>query len=171
MRSGAAPLSALANCLLCLCGIAFIVAASRVGDPALRPGAFAVGDRRAHRYGSLPYADTAALLARLGAERDAATDPAQRALFSARLSDIYAARQLFDDARREIQEALRLAPDAIPALVRAALVEHARGDDASASALLHRAEVADPSDPEVARARAFLRGVNPAARSREGRSE
>jgi tetratricopeptide (TPR) repeat protein len=154
---------------IALLGIAFVVAASRVGDPALRPGAFAVGDRRAHRYGSLPYARTAAVLARLGAERDAATDPAQRALLCARLSDVYAARQLFDDARREIQEALRLAPEASPVLVRAALVEHARGDDAAARALLYRAQNLDPTDPEVARATSFIRGVSPAAEPAEAR--
>jgi hypothetical protein len=151
--------------------VAFVVASSRVADPALRPGAFAVDDRRAHRYGSLPYSQTASLIAQLRADREAATDPAQRVLLSARLSDVYAARQLFDDARREIQDALRLAPDASPVLVRAALVEHALGNDAAASALVGRAAAVDPGDSEVARAQAFLRGVSPAAEPPASRSE
>jgi hypothetical protein len=169
MRSGVvghAP-----GALLAIMAFAFVAAASRVGDPSDRPGAFSVGDRRAHRYGSRPYAQTASLLAQLRAEREAATDPAQRALLSARLSDVYAARQLFDDARREIHEAVRLAPDASPVLVRAALVEHALGDDAASNALLRRAEAADPADAEVARARTFLRGVSAPEATPESRSE
>jgi Flp pilus assembly protein TadD len=139
----------------------FVAAAARVPDPALQRGAYPVGDQRAHHYGSMPYAQAEALVAQLRAGRDAATDPAQRALLSARLSDVFAARQRFDDAKREIDEALRLAPDAAPVLVRAALVEHALGDEAAAEALLRRAEAVDAADPQVAGARAFLSGVTP----------
>jgi Flp pilus assembly protein TadD len=149
----------------------FVAAASRVRDPALERGAYPVGDQRAHRYGSMPYAQAEELVGQLRAARDAATDPAQRALLSARLSDVFAARQRFDDAKREIDEALRLAPDAAPLLARAALVEHALGNEAAAETFLRRAEAVDATDPQVAGARAFLSGVTPRTSASAGPSE
>jgi hypothetical protein len=151
--------------------LAFARAAAKIPDPALQRGTFAAEDRRAHRYGSLTYAQASALIAQLREERDGAADPAETALLSVRLSDVFVVRQLFDEAWSEIDEALRLAPNESAVLVRAALVRHALGDDAGARDLLHRGEIASPADPEVARARAFLGGVSPRTAASSDRSE
>jgi hypothetical protein len=151
--------------------LAFVVAAARVGDPALRRGAFAVGDRREHRYGALTYAQVTALTAQLRADRDAAGAPADKALLSVRLSDLFAARRLLDEAKVEIDEALRFAPDESAILVRAALIQHGLGDDAGARSLLDRAQMASPGDPQIAGARQFLDGVTPPKAEPGDRSE
>ncbi len=148
-----APLIRLAPPIaIALMAVFFVAAASRVGDPSLRRGT-PTRDRRAHRQG--------ALLARLRAERDTTTEPAERALLSVRISDVLVTEHLFELARPEIDRALRVAPDSSGVLVRAALVDHALGEDAEAGTLLRRAEAADPGDPEVARARAFVGRVTP----------
>jgi hypothetical protein len=135
---------------------AFVAFASTVGDPALARGVFAVGDRRVHRLGSLPHAEAAARIAQMRAERDAATDPQQKALMSVRLSDALAARQMFAEARAALEDARTWAPAEPTIRIREALVDHAMGDGRAAAAALDEAERLAPGDPEVSRARAFI---------------
>jgi hypothetical protein len=137
---------------------AFTAAAMAQPDPTAAVGAFRPGDRRAHRYGTLDYAQVAALVAGLRDQREAATGPEERAVLSVKLADVYVAREMLPEALRELDEARRLAPDEPEVLWRLAVVRHYMGDDAAAQEALALAEGRAPGDPRVQKAATLVRG-------------
>ncbi len=138
---------------------AFCAYAARVQDPALVRGSFPAGDGRRHRYGDMTFAQVEALISDLHAQRDAVADPRDKALVSVQLADVYAARQLFEQAGREIDEARREAPDEPSLLVPAALVRHPLGGQPGARALLDEAARRGAGPDEVSRARSIVDGA------------
>jgi hypothetical protein len=137
---------------------AFAAAAAAQPDPTVALGTFHPGDHRAHRYGNLDYAQVAALLAELRAQRDAATSDEERAVASVKLADVDVAREMLPEALRELEEARRLAPEEPEVLWRLAVVHHRMGDDAAAEAALRLAEQRAPYDAHVQKAAARVRG-------------
>jgi Flp pilus assembly protein TadD len=138
--------------------LAFVAYAAAQPDPSLAAGAFHPGDRRAHRYGTMEYAQVAQLVEQLRAQRSAASDPAEQAVLSVKLGDVYVARQMLPEALAELTEARRLAPDEPEVLWRLALVQHYLGHDAEADAALAAAEARAPRDPRVLRAAEQIQG-------------
>ena len=74
--------------------LAFVGFAVAQPDPSMALGAFHSGDRRAHCYGAMEYAQVAQLVEQLRAQRSAATDPVERAVLSVKLADVDVARQV-----------------------------------------------------------------------------
>jgi len=137
---------------------AFTAAAMAQPDPTAAVGAFRPGDRRAHRYGMLDYAQVTALVAGLREQREAAASPEERAVLSVKLADVYVAREMLPEALRELDEARRLAPDEPEVLWRLAVVYHYLGDDAAAEEALALAGRRAPGDPRVQKAAALVHG-------------
>jgi hypothetical protein len=150
---------------------AFCAHAARIEDPALFRGSFPAGDARCHRYGSMTLAQVETLIAELRAQRDGAADSRDKALVSVRLADVYAARQLFEQSGREIDEARREAPDQPSLLIRAALIRHALGDQAGARALLDEAARRGAGPDEISPARSMVEGADVTGAPATGRYE
>ncbi len=135
----------------------FVVHVSRLPDPSVGTGMLHMGDSRAHRYGSMKYAQVETLIDGLRAEQRAASAPEQRAVSSVRLADVLVARQMFPEALVEIEEARRLAPGESEVLWRLAVIQRQLGSTRDAAATIAEAERLAPGDPHVQKAAEFVR--------------
>jgi len=129
-------------------------AARLVAAPLLRDPLRAVRIRAGRALADVPPplwppAERAALAAALGELRAAQRVNAERPEAHVELGDLHAIFGELEDARREYQTALRLAPWFVPALANLADLERAAGRDAEAEALLRRALALAPDLAEV----------------------
>jgi Flp pilus assembly protein TadD len=147
----------LPHALIAAMLVAFVAHARAQPDPSLGAGVIHIGDRREHTLESRPYSETKRIIDGLRAQRAAAAAPEEQAVADVRLADLFAARQMFPEARAEIEDARRLAPAEPEVLWRLAVIERHLGHAPEAQAALAEALRLAPGDPHVLKAADFVR--------------